>query len=113
MELSERAANRARWQAEVESWRSSGEKLSAWARERNISRDALEYWKRRIPVAEPSTQSRSPLTLIPIRPALPAVPVTAPIELVADARPGIRIRLPASFDAVSLARLLDLLESRC
>lgn len=113
MELSERAANRERWQAEVELWRVSGQKLSAWARERNISRDALEYWKRRIPVAMPSAPSRSPLTLIPIRPALPAASDTAPIELVDDARPGLRIRLPIGFDAISLARVLDLLESRC
>ena len=113
MELSERAANRERWQAEVESWRASGRKLSAWERERKISRDALEYWKRRIPVAAPRVASGSPLTLVPIRPTRPEVLDTAPIELVDDARPGLRILLPASFDAVSLARLFDLLEARC
>lgn len=114
MELSERAANRERWQAEVESWRASGQKLSAWARERNISRDALEYWKRRIPVAAPRVvSSRAPLTLIPIRPLRPEVSDTAPIELVDDARPGLRIRLPSRFDAASLGRLLELLETRC
>jgi len=113
MELSGQAANREQWQAEVESWRASGQTLSAWARERNISRASLEYWKRRIPVAAPRVPSRSPLTLIPIRPMRPEVSDTAPIELVDDARPRLRIRLPAGFDAVSLARLLDLLESRC
>ena len=49
MKQAERAANRQRWQAEVEAWRTSGKPLSVWVRERNLSRDALEYWKRRIP----------------------------------------------------------------
>jgi hypothetical protein len=114
MELSERGANRERWQAEVEAWRASGQTLSGWARKRGISRDALVYWKQRIPpVAAPRVPSRPPLTLIPIRPSRPEASTIAPIELVDDARPGLRIRLPAGFDAVSLARLLDLLESRC
>lgn len=113
MELSGRAANRERWRAEVESWRASGQKLSAWARKRNISRDALEYWKRRIPVAASGEASRSPLTLIPMRPLRPEVSDAALIELVDDARPGLRIRLPAGFDAISLTRLFDILDTRC
>lgn len=113
MGLSGRAENRERWQQELDAWRASGQNLSSWARERNISRDALEYWKRRIPVAAPRVPSRSPLTLIPIRAMRPEVTDTEPIELVDDARPGLRIRLPAGFDAASLVRLLDLLETRC
>jgi len=116
MELLERGVNRERWQAELESWRASGRTLSAWARERNLSRAALDYWKRRLPVAVPGVASHSPLTLIPLRPMRPEesnTAPTAPIELVDDARPGLRIRLPADFDAISLARVLDLLESRC
>ncbi len=124
MKQAERAANRERWQEQVEAWRRSGKPLSAWARERGLSRDALEYWKRRIPAprrARPPAKPDRPLTLIPIQPVLPtavderrkALWDTAPIELIAEARPGLRIRLAAGFDAASLARLLDLLESRC
>lgn len=113
MGMSGRAGNRERWQEEIEAWRASGQKLSAWARERNLSRDALEYWKRRVPVAMPSTPSRSPLTLIPIRHALPAVPDSSPIEVINAARPELRIRLSPGFDADSLSRLLELLEVRC
>jgi len=112
MKLAERQANRGRWQAEVEAWRASGRTLTEWARSRGLSRDALEYWKRRIP-ARRSGQGRAPLTLIPVRPALPAVVDSAPIELVDDRQPGLRIRLAAGFDAACLSRLLDLLESRC
>lgn len=124
MKQAERAANRQRWQEQIEAWRASGKPLSVWARERSLSRDALEYWQRRIPAQRrarlPAKPDR-PLTLIPIRPALPAAVDdrrkalwdTAPIELIAEFRPGLRIRLAAGFDAASLARLLDLLESRC
>jgi hypothetical protein len=116
MKQAERAANRQRWQAEVEAWRTSGKPLSVWVRERNLSRDALEYWKRRIPAqrrARLPAKPNRPLTLIPLQPVLPAAVDTAPIELIAESRPGLRIRLAAGFDAASLARLLDLLESRC
>jgi hypothetical protein len=131
MKQAERAANRQRWQAEVEAWRTSGKPLSVWARERNLSRDALEYWKRRIPAqrrARLLAKPNRPLTLIPIQPVLPAAVDdrrksdrwkckapwdSVPIELIAESRPGLRIRLAAGFDAASLARLLDLLESRC
>ncbi|CAG0944705.1 hypothetical protein GPROT2_02794 [Gammaproteobacteria bacterium] len=120
MKLAERQANRGRWQVEVEGWRASGRTLTEWARERGLSRDALEYWKRRIP-AKPSRQGRPPLTLIPVRPARPAASrgdlprssQCAPIELVDARRPALRIRLPAGFDAESLACVLDVLESRC
>lgn len=108
----ERAARRERWQAEIEAWRASGQTLSAWARQRHISRDALEYWKRRIPVAGPRAQARTPLTLIPVRPVHVVAPDTV-IELINDTQPAWRIRLAAGFDAASLGRVLDALESRC
>jgi hypothetical protein len=112
MKREQRQANRERWQLEIEAWRASGKGLSVWARERGLSRDALEYWKRRIPVAQASRR-RLPLTLIPLRPEPPAAVGATPIELVDDRQPGLRIRLPAGFDAASLARVLDLLEARC
>ncbi|OGT90388.1 MAG: hypothetical protein A2514_03370 [Gammaproteobacteria bacterium RIFOXYD12_FULL_61_37] len=111
MKQEQRQANRERWQAEIDAWRASGERLSAWARERGLSRDALEYWKGRLPASR-SVQGCSPLTLIPLRPERPVATDTVPIELAA-ARPGWRIRLAADFDAACLFRLLDVLESRC
>lgn len=83
----ERAAKRERWRAEIEAWRASGQTLSAWARERNISRDALEYWKRRIPISGPHARTRTPLTLTAvISVALIAVRlVTRPIKELAEA----------------------------
>lgn len=112
MKLAERQANRGRWQAEVEAWRASGRTLTEWARRRGLSRDALEYWKRCIPAGR-SGQGRAPLTLIPVRPQRPAAVDAAPIELIDERRPALRIRLAAGFDAAALLRLFDVLQSRC
>lgn len=114
MSKEERAANRERWRREVEAWRRSGRKLSHWARERGISRDALAYWKQRIPAGkEPEEQKLRPLTLVPVGPGRSMVSETGAIELMADHLAGWRIRITAGFDSENLGRLLDTLESRC
>ena len=115
MKATERAANRQQWRTKVEAWRTSGQRLSIWAREQGISRDALEYWKQQFS-AEASVsvreKSNGPLTLIPVQPATPALS-TFPIEIMLDTRPGLRLSLSPGFDAASLARVLDVLETRC
>ena len=95
------------WQREIQAWHASGKTLSSWARERGLSRDALEYWKRRL--AAPKSAA---LALIPVHPAAAALPAGsgAPIELVIGAA---RLILAAGFDAQSLSRVLDVLERRC
>lgn len=100
-------AQRKRWQREIQAWRGSGKTLSGWARERGLSRDALEYWKRRL--APPKTAA---LALIPVHPAPAALPAGsgAPIELVIGAA---RVILAAGFDPQSLSRVLEVLERRC
>lgn len=115
MKASERELNRQRWQKIVEAWRTSGRRLSVWAREQGISRDALEYWRRQFAVeATLSVRERSngPLTLIPVQAATPALS-PSPIELMLDTRPGFRLSLSPGFDAASLAHVLDVLEARC
>ena len=112
MKATERAANRRQWRTKVEAWRTSGQRLSTWAREQGISRDALEYWKQQFSdKASASVRDRSngPLTLIPVQPALPP----SSIEILLETRPGLRLSLSPGFDAASLARVLDVLESRC
>ncbi len=115
MKATERAANRQRWGTKVEAWRTSGKRLSTWAREQGISRDALEYWKQQFSdKASASVRDRSngPLTLIPVQPALPALPPSS-IEILLETRPCLRLSLSPGFDAASLARVLDVLEARC
>jgi hypothetical protein len=101
------------WAREIEAWRSSGQTLSAWARERGIARARLEYWKRRL--AGRSEKSRGTvgrLALIPvISPPAQATPA-APIEVLVE-RAGLRILLPTGFEAVELRRLLDVVGARC
>jgi len=113
MKASEREANRQRWRMRVEAWRTSGQRLSTWAREQGISRDALEYWRQQFP-AEGLVRERpnGALTLIPVQPAMPALS-SSPIEIMLDSRPGLRLSLSPGFDAVSFARVLDVLEARC
>ena len=102
------AAQRSRWQREIKAWSASGKTLSAWARERRVSRDALEYWKRRLAPRKPAG-----LALIAVPPAPAAVtPVSpcAPIELVIGSA---RVILTGGFDPQSLCRVLEVLEARC
>lgn len=115
MKATERAANRQRWGTKVEAWRTSGQRLSTWAREQGISRDALEYWKQQFSdKASVSVRERSngPLTLIPVQPTTMALS-SSPIEIMLDTRPGLRLSLSPGFDAATLARVLDVLEARC
>lgn len=115
MKASGREANRQRWRMRVDAWRASGQRLMTWAREQGISRDALEYWRQPFTAeGSSSTRERSngPLTLIPAEPATPAL-APSPIEIMLETRPGLLLSLSPGFDAVSLARVLDVLEARC
>lgn len=96
----------------VDAWRTSGQRLSRWAREQGISRDALEYWRQQFPETLVRERPKGALTLIPVQPAMPALS-SSPIDIMLDTRPGLRVSLAPGFDAVSLARVLDVLEARC
>lgn len=97
---------RSRWQRELEAWRASGKPLSAFARERGLSRDALEYWKRRL--VAPSAPT---LKLIAVAPArCVASSQGAPIELLIGPA---RLVLAPGFDGETLVRVLDVLGRRC
>lgn len=105
-------AQRRRWSAEIDAWRASGKTLSAWSRERRLSRDTLEYWKRRLN-ARPT--GKAPLKLIAVAGAAATVAPreAAPaLELILE-RQGVRIVVPPNFDAASLSRLLDIVSPRC
>ena len=112
MKASDRELNRQRWQKIVEAWRTSGGRLSVWAREQGISRDALEYWRRQFSDVVVRERTSGPLTLIPVSPATPVLS-PSPIEILLETRPGLRLSLSPGFDAASLAHVLDVLEARC
>lgn len=100
--VAERAANRAHWQRELTRWQESGQPLSVWARNQGLSRDALEYWKRKLQDKPGRT-----LTLIPVAP-VPSSAGAAPFELLLGTR---RLLLPPGFDGESLRRALAVLET--
>jgi hypothetical protein len=116
--MEERAENRARWEREILRWGKSGQSLSAWAHQQGLSRDALEYWKRKlqdkpaqpitlIPVVAPAVSgatsaSPAPITTVP----KPTDPV--PIELLLGTR---RLVLPPGFDSDTLRRAIAVLET--
>jgi len=103
--VAERAENRARWERELGRWRKSGLPLSTWAREQSLSRDALEYWRRKLRDEPVRT-----LTLIPVAPsAAPGAGASpAPIELLLGKR---RLVLPPGFDGDTLRRAISVLET--
>jgi hypothetical protein len=107
--VAERAANRKRWEQELARWRASGQPLSVWAREQGLSRDALDYWKRK----RQGKPGRG-LTLIPVStPLVPLAPASraeerAPLELRLGAR---RLVIPPGFDGESLRRAIAVLET--
>ena len=93
----------------------SGLSLAEFERRHDLSRNRLSWWRKRLGHS-PSTSSTRPapasVTFLPVRVEVPprAAPTpvaTAPIELVLP--DGAVVRVPPSFDATSLARLLDVL----
>lgn len=115
--------SREAWAKRVERWKDSGLTAAEFAAEIGVRAGTLSWWKWRLasaaekrvsagraPRARPrvavSTKAISPLTFVEV-----AAPVSAErIEVVLPS--SIRIRIPATFDTVTLGRVLDVLEQR-
>lgn len=84
--MKDRKRNARRMSALLERWRGSGRTLSAFARAQGITRDKLEYWRRRLGVRPRGTTKRAAVNEIAFAPvsvvseptAVPAVEVTLP-----------------------------------
>lgn len=116
---------RAVWAKRVERWRDSGLTLKEFAAEIGVNANTLAGWRWRLgaeggpaPVAvkqhgpaflELVRAGEAGASAPPTKAEGPAVDAE-PLELVL--RSGHRIRVPASFDGVSLRRLVDVLEAR-
>jgi transposase len=108
--------SRETWAKRVERWRHSGLTAKEYAAEVGVNAHSLSWWKwhlskareRERPRARRSTgrpPTASPLTFVEIASA-----VHESLEVVLAS--SIRIRVPSSFDAPALGRLLDVLEHR-
>lgn len=93
----------------------SGLSLAEFERRHNLSPNRLSWWRKRLGIAASAPDTRptpASVTFLPVRVAVPprAVPAptaAAPIELVLP--DGSVVRVPPSFDAPTLTRLLDVL----
>ena len=108
-----REERRREWGEEIAAWRQSGETMSAWSRKRGLSRDALQYWKRKFDGGELVAERQAPLQLIRVGPELArGHGRRQSLELVIDPA-GLRVVVPEDFDVATLSRLLDVVVSRC
>lgn len=109
------------WAKRVERWKDSGLTAGEYAAETGIKAHSLSWWRWRLGtgsekvVAERRPVRKSRVVAAKPSPALTFVEVTAPrpaepFEVVLAS--GVRVRVPPSFDAATLIRLLDVLEQR-
>jgi hypothetical protein len=114
-------ASRETWAKRVERWKESGLTAKEYAAELGINAHSLSWWRWRLGAGEvkptarprrairnatPTTISTPPLTFV----EMTAAAATEPLEVVLPS--SIRIRVPSSFEASTLGRLLDVLEQR-
>jgi len=98
----------------VETWKSSGETLRAFANRTGVSYSKLIYWKVKIFPAEGKPRAkRKPLpTLVPVH-ITPMVnkteSVAASLEVIISN--GLRLRVHPGFDAGETSRLIEILRS--
>jgi len=122
-------ANRAEWEKRVERWRDSGLTSKEFAAEVGINAATLTYWKWRLGKERreasgevPKTKPSKPRPKVAQEPR-EAVQADAPSLVLVDASPsdsrievelsgGTRLRVPSSFDADALRRLVAALEGR-
>lgn len=108
--------SRDEWKKLVERWRESGLTAEQYAAELGINAGTLKFWKYKLGRPQTATEVRQPgpkkskregraLPLVEVKPTVLAA--TAEFEL--ELGGGKRLRIPASFEAEALRRLLAVL----
>ena len=107
--------SRETWAKRVERWADSGLTAKEFAAEAGLNPSTLSYWKWRLRGKRPATSRRatargaartvSPLSFVEVTKGVAAAELFE-IELCS----GVRVRVPGSFDAEALSRLLGVLE---
>ncbi len=119
-------ASRETWAKRVERWKDSGLTAKEYAAELGVNAHSLSWWRWRLSSEagqlEPMARRRRRRAISKATPAATSTPppltfveMTAsiaaePLEVVLPS--SIRIRVPSSFEASTLGRLLDVLEQR-
>lgn len=107
--------SRDEWQKRVERWQESGLTAEQYAAELGINAGTLKFWKYKLGRPEATVgrgkdpkQPKAPRVTLPLLEVRPAVVTTsAGFEL--ELSDGRRLRIPASFEADALDRLLTVL----
>jgi transposase-like protein len=89
------------------SLRRSGKPVSVFAAEQGLDRQRLYSWRRRLGKAEPNTFQE---LIVRQSPRSSVVGEDAAFEVALPS--GVTVRVPASFDAAALERLLEVLQAR-
>jgi hypothetical protein len=106
------------WAKRVERWRAGGLTADEFASEVGVNGNTLKHWSWLLDREKRGT-GREPARSAPpgnvpfvevATPVTPGSPCVEPIELVV--RDGIRIRVPAGFDADALRRVIAAVEAR-
>lgn len=109
-------ANRQEWAARIQQWRQSGQTARDFARANGINHHTLTHWAWRLGASK-AAAARKPKRSRHHEPGKQPAFVEVMSESIADGRfelelcGGRRLRIPARFDAESLAQLLTVLET--
>ena len=87
--------------------RHSGKPVSVFAAEQGLDPQRLYSWRRRLGKAEPNTFQE-----VIVRRSAPVAMVREDAAFEVALPSGITVRVPASFDAAALERLLEVLQAR-
>jgi hypothetical protein len=108
-------STRATWVKRVEEWRQSGSDIATAAAKFGVAERTLRWWAWRLDressskakaTAKPSADASPSVTFVEVT----GVARTEPVEIVL--RNELRVRVSAGFDAVTLGRVIDVLERR-
>jgi hypothetical protein len=112
--MKDRKSNARRMSGLLEKWRGSGRTLSAFAREQGVTRDKLEYWRRRLGGTPRRTKRRS---------RAGQEVAFAPVEIVSTSTPvaamevsfpgGVRLAIDRGATPELLAAVIGALRREC
>lgn len=93
------------WRVHIEAWRKSGLTQSEYCRQRQLSRDAFAYWKKRLLPEQTASEAASNLVPIPFRLPVSGRPKpSAPLGIVVGDR--FRLEINGDFEPALLEKVL-------
>jgi hypothetical protein len=108
--------SREEWLERVRAWTASGLSGAEFVRRRGLNAQTLSWWRWRLRQdgerLEPVSKGDAPLALVEVTPALHGVWPRVEADRIELEVSGVQVRVPDGFEAATLARVLEVLESR-